>query len=313
MSSNTSNIELFGRKWSLTITNANGTVLTIVSNTWTPEPLQITFDCYLTSYNAWWYADIAIYGLNAATSQIVLTQGMTVKLDAGYMKGQYGTIFEGTLLQPSWERENGIDFKITLHCVVGLVEQANNFVMMNLGSNLSQREIVNQMCQAAFTPVQIENLQGLDDVKESRGSVYFDQPFEYLKEFAATSQQNFWASQQGINIRQLKQQQSNVPTLVYGPQQGLLDSPQQTQDGVVMRVFLDPRVQVGAQVQLKPDTTIRQLTRQQGSYPTILDKQGLYAVAAVRHIGDSRGNTWDSEITGYTYIGSRLALLNPQD
>lgn len=306
-----SNVAQFGIKWQLTISTTDGQQIVAGYNSWLPEGLQITFDTYQTTQAAFWYADIAIYNLNDPTTQVVLKQGMTVKLEAGYQVGPFGTIFEGTLFQPMWEREDGIDYKLTLHCLVGLVEETNNFVSLSVANGLSQRDLVARMASNCIFKLNSSNVNFPQEQVSSRGEVIFGQPGQVFKDLAEFNGINYWASSYAANIRQLLPQQTGIPTLQYSPQTGLIGTPQQTQDGVDIRVLLDPRATLATQYQLSPDTVIRQLPRTQGSYPTILDQNGLYVIAGVRHIGDSRGNTWDTEITGYTYIGSRLALLNP--
>lgn len=316
MSSPASSIPQFGIKWKLTITTSpdnqgNTQEIVAFADAWLPEPLQITFDTYQTTQAAFWYADIAIYNLNAPTTQIVLKQGYAVKLEAGYQSGPYGIIFEGTLFQPMWERVDGIDYKLTLHCLVGLVEETNNFVSQSVANGLSQRELVARMAANCLYKLDSSNVEFPQEQTSSRGEVIFGQPGNYFKELADFNGINYWASTYAANIRALIQKQNNIPTLEYSPKSGLIGTPIQTQDGVDIRVNLDPRAKLATQFQLSPDTSIRQFPRVQGSYPTILDQNGLYVIAGVRHVGDSRGNEWDSYITGYTYIGSRLALLNP--
>ena len=313
-----STITNFGKAWKLSIltipdSSGNQQVVTALSNTWTPEPLEIEFETYQTIENAYWFADISIYNFDNPTVQIVLKQGMTVKLEAGYQnKIGYGTIFEGTLFQPTWERVNGIDSKLTLHCIVGLLENTNNFVAFNTAAGLTQRDIVARMAAAPHIayPLDVSNVVLPDTVQTSRGNVYFGQPLPYLQQIATQNTSNLWITNLAANIRALVDA-TVVPTLQVGPTTGLLSTPQQTQDGVEIRINLDSRAILRGQVALAPNVNVKQLQRVQGNYPTILDAQGKYAIAGVRHVGNSRGNLWDTYITGITFIGSRLGLQQP--
>jgi len=301
----------FGRAWKLTIEEQNGTLIEFgtnpVGNPFDPEPLQITFETYQTIQQGFWYCDIVIYNLNSPLEQQVLLQGMTVTLDAGYQGQPYGTIFKGSLLQPLWERENGTDDKLTLHCVCGLVEVNNNFIAQTIAGGLSQRQIVAQMAAACHFPLDSSNVDELSSSKQTRASTYFGQPGEFFQDIADFNNANLWFSNMAVNIRNLRQQ-TEIPTLSYGPDSGLIGTPKQTQDGVVMTVNLDARVQLMTQVQLQEGVIISQLPRNIPSYPTILDANGLYIVGAVKHFGDSRGNSWDTEITGFVNAGSLLSL-----
>lgn len=312
----TSKIQYWGRAWKVTITttpddNGDSQQIVAFSDSWTPEPLDMTFETYQSAQQAFWYCDIAIYNLNSPTTQLVLKQGMQVKLEAGYQSQPYGTIFEGTLFQPMWERENGTDFKLTLHCLVGLIEETNNFVALSISSGLTQREIVARMAANARYTLDTTNVQIDNPTVSSRGSVYFGRPSQYFEQIAIENNLNYWITSMSANIRALKQQTTDISTLQYSDTTGLVFTPQQTQDGVTCVVLMDARAICGGQFQLSPDTAIRQLPRQQGNYPTILDQNGIYIIGAIRHYGESRGTPWYSELIGLTSVGALLALQTP--
>lgn len=304
-----SSIPNFGIAWEITIDgfpDSNGNIPTVMATglVWTPEPLHITFETYQTYSSAFWFADIALFNLNDPTTQTVLQQGMTVTLKAGFQANQpLSIIFQGTLLQPLWEKIDAVEQKLTLHCVVGLVEQTNNFVAGNASKGLLQREIVSRMASTSAYPLDTTNTAFNSTIRSSRGTVYFGQPIEMIKKYAEQSQMNLWITNLAINARQLKTQTTNIPTIQYTPQTGLIGTPQQTQEGADIRVLLDSRATIGTQFQIVPTsgTTIRQLTVQQGNYQTVLDAQGIYIIVGVRHVGDSRGNQWFSELTGVNF------------
>lgn len=315
---NQQQIKAWGKRWKLTIKTLpdgqqNQKIIEIGSDSWMPEPLQIEFEVYQTVDNAYWFAEISIYNLNKPTEQIVLKQGMIVKLEAGYQSGPgYGTIFEGTIFQPTWERVNGVDSKLTLHCIVGLLENTNNFVAFNTNAGITLRELVARMASAPNIayPLDTSNVKIDGTVAQTRGAVYFDQPIALLTPIAAQDTSNLWVTNQAINIRKLVDQ-TEVPTLLISQATGLIGTPQQTQDGVEVRINLDSRATLRTQIQLDPSVNINQLQRFQGEFPTVLDAKGKYAIAAVRHVGNSRSNAWDTIITGITFIGTRLGLLPP--
>jgi hypothetical protein len=45
-----------------------------------------------------------------------------------------------------------------------------------------------------------------------------------------------------------------------------------------------------------------------GELPTLLDQDGLYFVAAVVHTGDTRGNEWYTDITGFNTATGKAAI-----
>jgi hypothetical protein len=300
-----------GIAWSLEIltspdSDGNQQQVTAYSNSWQPEGLEIQFEMNYTNKSAFWYADISIYNLNEATEQLVLKQGMIVTLKAGFQNQPYGVIFQGALFQPLWEREDMTDFKLTLHCIVGVSELSNNFASSAYGPGLSQRDIVTRMAADARTPFTIQTSDGLTKKSYPRGQVIFGSPGKVLEEMALDNAYSTWFDGVRAYVADLSQATS-VPTYTFGPGKGLVGTPQVTQDGVNMTVLLDPRIEIGEQIMLD-QSAIRQQPRVQGSYPTILDHDGIYIVLGIAHRGDSRGNVWFSDLTCGTSVGGKLSL-----
>jgi hypothetical protein len=309
----------FGRVWKLDIETYDGTeVFTIQTslppdNVFLPEQLHITFDTTQTIQQAYWYCDISIYNLNPATLNTLILQGFKVTFSGGLQiygstKTTIDVLFEGTVLQPIWTKENGTDDKLTLHCVCGLVEAGNNFIAQTIAGGISQRQLVAQMAAACHFPLDASNVDDdLGTTQQSRASTYFGQPADFFQQIADDNNANLWFSNMALNIRQLRED-SSVPTIIYSPSSGLIGTPQQTQDGVEMKMLLDPKITLMKQIQLQKGVAISQIQRNINTLPTVLDQNNTYIVGRVRHYGDSRGNEWYTEVTGFVNAGSLLSL-----
>jgi hypothetical protein len=84
------------------------------------------------------------------------------------------------------------------------------------------------------------------------------------------------------------------------------------QGGISFKVALDPRVRVTAPpMKVRIDnSSIVAMKRQLGEFPSMLDDSGIYNVGRVRHVGDSRGNDWYTEIDGFTSPGKKATMLS---
>lgn len=310
-----SKIPQFGRRYEVAVLTGKGddqTQLTVSSSDWEPEALRVTFEVEQVNFQAFWFAEVAIYNMNSPTEQNVLAEGMEVVVRAGYQAGPYGEIFRGKIFQALWERENVTDFKVTLRCVIGLEENTANWISMANSRNATQAQLIDQMAAAAHNPLSVQYLDrtALSKSKMPRGVVLFGTPGKYLDQVAAQHRMWWWLSDQGINLGPLERG-DGVPDLVFGPGTGLIGTPQQTQDGVSFKVLLDPRLRVSMPpMQVKLDMqAVRQGPLNFGQYLGILDQDGLYFVARARFIGDTRGQSWYTEVTGYTSVYGTLALL----
>jgi len=83
---------------------------------------------------------------------------------------------------------------------------------------------------------------------------------------------------------------------------GLVDTPQQTQDGITFTCLLNPAIKVFSPepMLVKIDNKIiRQMAIQYNSVGfSRLDEDGIYRVIGVTHIGATRGNDWYTVVVG---------------
>jgi hypothetical protein len=314
-----SRLPFFGRKYQLLVkfppdAQGNQTVLDVTDSDFEPEALRVTFDIYMPTWQNWWTADITIYNLNEATALALLgdptqgasgvKQGMEVILSAGYLHGNYGVIWDGFVFQPLWDREQVTDFKLTLRCTIGLAELTRNFVSQTY-SGVNQLDLLQQMAKSCFRPISVQKDAITSTIKSqpiSSPVTLFGNPRRYFNRIAADNNVETWLNSKGITFADPRSDfaVSATDVLTYTPETGLIGTPIQTQDGAEFRVLLNNNIAAKKPLmQVKLDNTvIRQLKKQRGERPGLLDQDGQYIVQAVRHIGDTRGQEWYTEITG---------------
>ena len=335
VNSSSSKNALYGIQWSLEVQTPQGggsqSVLKVTGGTFLAETIRITFDVYTPCIqSAYWYADINIYNFNSDTALTLINgasniaPGMTVILKAGFANGNYDVIWQGPVFQPTFVRENVTDYKLSLHCILGLAQASNGQVLSGAyAAGQNQAEIITQMMQSIglqVNPFGTKTQVALTAKKLPRGVTVFGSPDEYMDDIAEDNnmvwflQQRGLAGSSGVSIGILDDGINATPQsgYVYTPSSGLLDTPIQTQAGVDFSILLDPRIKAQfplMTVQIQ-QVIIQQLQRSPNSpQVTPLSTTGTYVVGAVRHRGDSRGNVWQTDITGYTLIGDVLALL----
>lgn len=340
----TQTIPLFGRSYNLQllIPNASGgsDLLTITDSVWEPEALRITFDVQTSWWSTPWYADISIYNLNeAVTSQILgsgtqqsgsntvsgsgtnVQQNMEVILSAGYQASNtYAVIWDGFVLQPMWERENQTDFKLTLHCMNWLGAVSSNWINKNWGPLVKQQQIVADIAKNSFSSIGTapNNTQTLGAKSLPRGKTEFGNPGKPLMEIMRDNNLQWWLGPKGLlnftglsGSAALAQPIDSTNPITYTPTSGIVGTPVQTQLGVDARLLLDARVQVKIPcMTIKIDnSSIRQLLYQVGTYPGLLNQDGVYAVIGAHYHGDTRGNNWYVDVTGWYLASAQLAAL----
>ena len=339
-----SNQALWGQAWSLVVTSTTATgpqQTTISYMDWQPEALRITFDV-LQAMNSQplWTADIAVYNADADTVQVLLT-ATWVTLSAGFQTGpnQAAVIWSGPVFQTNFTLENVVDQKVTLHCVASpLAELMNNIVSFSTGPFSSQLKLVQKMAAQVNIPT-ISYEQGtagrvaqqrMNAVQYPRGKTVFGSIAKYLNDVADSNFLQTWRDGKQVYISEVDTG-NRTPDFIYSPAfppggvqqsvnlplgttQSIVGTPQQIQQGAVFTVLLDPRLKVQRPpllVQLA-ETQVTQLLRTpsiNGKLPTILTSDLSFFVSQVRHVGDSRGNEWHTEVTGWS-TGYAQALFN---
>jgi hypothetical protein len=332
----TSPTPLFGRRYNLqvVIPNSDGTgktVITITDSSWEPEALRITFDVITSWWTTPWYADISIYNLDETTTAQLLSptyqQGMEVILSAGYQAGQtYGVIWDGFVLQPLWERENQTDFKLTLHCMNWLGAVSSNWLNLMWPANVQQQKVVADIAAKSFHPIGVGNITStLTNKSLPRGKVAFGNTGKPLAEIARDNNLQWWLGPKGLlnftglsgTAGQTTPIDSTNPIVCAPPNSNsasdsaIIGTPVQTQLGLDLRLLLDARVQVKIPcMTVKVDnSSIRQLLYQAGQNPGLLNQDGVYAVIGARYHGDTRGNEWYTDVSGWYLASAQLAAL----
>jgi len=317
------------------------------------EPLRVSFSTDAQALTAYWQATVTIINAGAGLrgdlqkagsghlvgSPIANSKprmvyfdpavlGDRVTISAGYktdssgqpFNAQANQIFDGHVFQPVWTRENVTDWKMTLRCMNGFMQDAQNPIQFNSPKNSSMLDILHQAAQAASLPVNVpdpDTRNQLDNLKLSRYKTFKDTPGAIFRQIAKDNQVQIWFGPHGINVRPLVFDPDTPPQFVFVPPGSpsdaggnvpvtptLLGVPEQTQEGIQLRVLLNAQVDIGTIIKVPPmaNAPIQQFQVAINSFGPIPNPTGMYVVSAVRHVGDSRGHggDWYTDITAQT-------------
>lgn len=331
---------LYGRSWSLQLYSASGAPFfnnpgsddgAIVGGTFQPETLRVTFDVYTAAIqNQYWYADISIYNINPTSVPTIInagnnvTPGMICQLKAGYVNN-LDTIWLGPIFQPTFVRENVTDYRLTLHCVLSLLQATSGYTMQVAYANTNQAEVVTQMIKALGIQANVSSadIATLSATKFPYDKVIYGDASGYLDSIAKQNNMVWFLEQRGIGkggvaISLGSPTTGNAlppPSYTYTPSTGLIGTPQQTQKGVNFSVLLDPRIKAKLpwqSLEIK-EAIVSQFTVPPPPNAAVpyfpLQSDGIYIASEVRHRGDSRGNDWQTDVTGVSVAGNVLATL----
>ena len=253
---------------------------------------------------------IRIYNLAPGTVKKIKGEYQNVILNAGYQNGSHGTVFLGSIKQFRWGRENATDTYLDLLCADGDLAFNQGFVSQSFPSGVTPsmhyETLVGQMpgVSTGYTLNWGANKQA------PRGKVSFGLIADSLGVIAAT-QGASWSIQNGKVIMVPDAQYIPGTAIKINTQTGLIGVPEQTDEGIKIRILLNTDAKVRTLIQLD-NTLINQLGSADPNELALLmynkrgtdalmplapvNADGIYCVLVAEHIGDTRGNDWYTDL-----------------
>ena len=312
---------LYGRKCKILIANQN-------NDAWDVSQLRCIFKVEKSVFPNVNFAEVKIYNLNADTDLSIIKEGVRIVIEAGYdgfiqtdtiqngesikvqSPKQYGKIFEGELVQYLHDREDNIDYTLTLIAYDGDTLSNRSFIDFNVNKGMNHRQIINQIATQATSSADVGHISpDIGSKTLPRGKVFFGAPKGYLRDIARDNNANFWIDDGQIVIAKV----TDIPpgqALVLSPTTGLIGVPHQTQEGIQYRCLLNPSITLRSMVKI--DNSIVRLMKLQASQSALgtvfalqspLDADGQYTTAKVVHTGDTRANEWYTDVVGISHNG----------
>jgi len=267
--------------------------------------------------------DCRVYNLSTATSNVLRHRGASeftqLSLKVAYQGQPLAQIFYGSIKQVRQGREDQKNSYIAITAADG--DEAYNFapVAFTLAAGSTPQNAVTSMLSAMAQatlgsptggsggqPITQGYSPTLNQNRSIRGRVFYPTCRDELRDLAA-SQDCTWSIQEGKLTFIPKTGYIPGPPVLITPSTGLIGVPEQTQNGLSVRVLLNPAIKIGQTIKLD-STDINQLrfgidtqsvasnlSLQQGAAKQNGD--GLYYVMRAEHFGDTRGTAWYTDLT----------------
>jgi hypothetical protein len=261
-------------------------------------------------------AIIRVYNLAASTVQSVIAEYDSVILQAGYVTGNYGVIFMGTIKQFKRGRESATDTYLDIFAADG--DLAHNTAQMNAtlaaGWKLEgQRSALAASQQQAQNSLTQNPPPTLGTTSFPRERVFFGHTADEIRTFVRNTN-TIWSIQNGAITNMPADGYLTGNLVKINAQTGMIGMPEDTQQGIMVTSLLNPAIKVGGQVQLD-NASINTMVAPgggsiQGQAATALSynlddsnfyasiaNDGIYMVMVIDYDGDTRGLPWYSKMT----------------
>lgn len=290
-------IEQYNRKVSLLVGANSGDALDL-------SAFRIRFTIRRGDYQNPNICEIRVFNLTENTVSRIQGEFSRVILQGGY-EGNFGILFDGTIIDRCVGRENNTDTYLDL--VVSDGDRAYNYAMMavSLAAGSTPEDGVQAILQQmGRSGVSRGYIPELPQNKSLRGEVFYGQASQCMREIANNLEMT-WSIQDGklTMIPLTAYVPGEVP--VISPETGLIGMPTQTPNGIEMRVLLNPSIKIGQLIRLEHATV--QLHQYDTSFQAQakniatakqnrLNQAGLYYVMIADSVGDTRGQEWYSDL-----------------
>jgi len=252
-------------------------------------------------------ASIRVYNLSRETVQKIRGEFSEVVVNAGYQNGNYGVIFQGTIKQFRIGKENNTDTYLDILAADGDIGYNQGVINISLAKGTTLNDTVAELSKA-MPGVEISSLEVDPQHRPTiRGQVLFGMAREHMRNVAATTNKS-WSIQNGqvVFLENNGYDVNKVVELNSGT--GLIGIPEQTDNGIQLSCLLNSKIRIGTSIKLN-NSIITQMVEQNPNSAPIpynqrvglyslapLSKDGVYRVFVVEHVGDTRGNSWMTNV-----------------
>ncbi|NOU95586.1 hypothetical protein GC093_20470 [Paenibacillus sp. LMG 31456] len=293
---------LYGRRYRVLVSRPDGVALDV-------SQLRCTFKIQKTILQQPNFSEIVLYNLAPDTENSIIQEGNRIVIEAGYEGDQYGLIFDGDIIQPVRDKEDGVTYRLTLYSLDGDRFMNQGFVGFSVLKGQSSRSLVENVVSQAKIPTLLGSISSEFSSQElSRGKVVFGLAKDYLRQLAQSQDASFYVEDGKVNIVRMSDLPEGEITEL-SPASGLIGMPAQNDQGVTFKCLLNPRIKINTLVHIN-NSLIRAQTFQQGQPIRNLDGDGIYRVIGVTYTGDTRGDAWECECQTVSQAGILPGMIS---
>ena len=245
-----------------------------------------------------------VYNLAGETVNRIIQEFDTVTLTAGYQTGNQGTIFQGDIKQFRRGRERNVDNYLDILAADG--DQSYNFAVINQSfpAGTTESQELSAIASSLGLPVAptAEGFLTTGGILP-RGKTRFGMARLHMANLARRNNVR-WSIQNGVVT--LIPETGFLPgqVVAINTASGMIGTPEQTDNGIVVRCYLNPLIRIGQAVKINNGDINQAIIKSQffpsytsQYYPATVANDGLYRVLVAEHVGDIRANDWYTELT----------------
>lgn len=251
-------------------------------------------------------AIIRVYNVSPTTLKLSLKEYDSVILQGGYGDSG-GVLFHGTIKQFKFGKENNTDSFLDILAADGDLGYNFGIVNRTLPENNTAKDRLDAIVESMDVPLDPNSPVDLKQYGGvlPRGKVLFGMGRQYIREWCVTNSAKWTMRENTVTIIPLS---GFLPgeAVKINSQTGMVGIPESTDNGVFVRMLLNPLVKIGNSLQIN-DRDINQTVIKEQMFPnynsppsffaTTPPGDGIYRVMVVEHSGDTRGGEYYTDVT----------------
>ena len=266
------------------------------------------------------YCALQIFNMKPSTESLILKKGLNIKISAGYQTSRYGVIFNGQIVQSYRNRNNGVDWITEIFAISGKAV-TQGIAKLAIAASSEPREILNKVAENSDMTFKIGKVSDkLNNQKFPCARIIFGSVRKVIRQLTYFDDTRPVINEN--NKVDIVSPSDKIPAnmaIHLTPQTGLIGSPVYSDDGIVIPMLLDSRVNINSLIKI--DNNI--IERKQANFDIdaafsensnlvnqnmLFDKVEEYSVAAITHEGDTYGDIWKTEVIGFSQSKGILDL-----
>lgn len=267
------------------------------------ENLRVKFDVVKTVDFTPNTATIQIYNLSPNSQARISNEFDEVQLFAGY-QGTVPQIFRGNIVRAQHYRD-GNDHITTIEAADGDHDFRTAVMNETLAAGTTSSQLIDRAV-ASFKGVG-ETTKGFIDIPSTalfRGKVMSGNTRDVLHNVAKEHGSN-WSIQDGQLIFVKTNGKLPNEAVVLRSDTGLISTPEVDDKGIALTCLLNPTLRINGAVKLDNNALRYKVQKERArsvnfveipTTPVKLDKDGIYKVLRLEHLGDTHGNEWISKV-----------------
>lgn len=277
---------------------------------------RITFDIEKTMNRFAQHAVIRIYNLDINTERLIIERGQQVVLEAGYQTKPKGLIFKGRIFYPLRGVEDNVTHFLELVCIAG-----NDLYYADVCSTEEAGKTTRQLAMSVTknSSIPVDMILGTfeDNQTSQRGTVLYGKTRDLIQELAIENDLLYWVDNDQLYMMNFEEEPPPNPPEV-NADTGMIGYPVQTQQGIEVRVLINPEIQFGTWIKLNnQDIQLQSVSVADigGNAlllinPQVIALDGIYRIYRMQITGDTRGDEWYMNLWTYAHGNEIPALLS---